>query len=178
MALEEIAALIIRLTIGLLVVISAYVCSKDAASRQGAIADTALVFPWRTELFTFAGVMLMLLGGLSVLLGIFPRLGAIALTLFLIPAAMIHFRKASQSRRPEGRHPRRAGREVGHRAGIRHCARRFRHARQFQSALKNLTLMALTLYIALAGAEPTSASAPTGSCRACSPGSETPSRSA
>jgi uncharacterized membrane protein YphA (DoxX/SURF4 family) len=97
MALEDIAALIIRVTIGLLFVISAYVCSKDAAARQGAIADTALVFPWRTELFTFAGVMLMLLGGLSVLLGIFPRLGALVLTLFLIPAAMIHFRKASQA---------------------------------------------------------------------------------
>ena len=52
MAIEQIGALIIRVTIGLLFVISAYVCSKDAAARQGAIADTALVFPWRTELFT------------------------------------------------------------------------------------------------------------------------------
>ena len=51
------------MTIGFLFVISAYVCSKDAAARRGAIADMALVFPWRTELFTFAGVMLMLLGG-------------------------------------------------------------------------------------------------------------------
>ena len=75
MTLEQIGALIIRVTVGLLFVISAYVCSKDSAARQGAIADTALVFPWRTELFTMAGVLLMLLGGLSVLLGIFPRLG-------------------------------------------------------------------------------------------------------
>ena len=60
---KTVAALIIRVTIGFLFVISAYVCSKDAAARRGAIADVALVFPWRTELFTFAGVMLMLLGG-------------------------------------------------------------------------------------------------------------------
>jgi uncharacterized membrane protein YphA (DoxX/SURF4 family) len=154
MALEDIAALIIRVTIGLLFVISAYVCSKNEAARQGAIADTALVFPWRTELFTFAGVMFMLLCGLSVLLGIFPRLGAIALTLFLIPAAMIHFRKASQAAGlkdvilagPAGRPA--AAREsivaLGDSAVLSN----------FTSALKNLTLMALTLYVALAGAEP------------------------
>jgi hypothetical protein len=75
MALEQIGALIIRVTIGLPFVISAYACSKDAVARQGAIADTALVFPWRTELFTMAGVLLMLLGGLSVMLGIFPGSG-------------------------------------------------------------------------------------------------------
>jgi len=45
MALEQIGALIIRVTIGLLFVISAYVCSKDSAARQDAIADTTLVFP-------------------------------------------------------------------------------------------------------------------------------------
>ncbi len=97
MGLEDIAALIIRVTIGALFVISAYTCSKDAGARQGAMADTALLFPSRPELFTLAGVLVMLLGGLSVLLGIFPRLGALALTLFLIPAAMIHFRKAGQA---------------------------------------------------------------------------------
>ena len=36
------------------------------------MADTALVFPSQPELFTLAGVLLMLLGGLSVLLGILP----------------------------------------------------------------------------------------------------------
>lgn len=39
MALEQIGALIIRAAIGLLFVICAYVCSKDSAARQGAIAD-------------------------------------------------------------------------------------------------------------------------------------------
>jgi uncharacterized membrane protein YphA (DoxX/SURF4 family) len=93
MSLEELASLLIRVTVGLLFVVS-YVCSKDADARKGAIADTAFVFPRKPELFALAGVLWMLAGGLSVLLGIFPRLGAASLTLFLIPAAMIHFRKA------------------------------------------------------------------------------------
>ena len=154
MALEQIGALIIRVTIGLLFVISAYVCSKDAAARQGAIADTALVFPWRTELFTRAGVLLMLLGGLSVLLDIFPRLGALALTLFLIPAAMIHFRKARQAAAlKDAMLAGPAGKSGGARASITALGESAVLG-NFTSALKNLTLMALTLYVALAGAEP------------------------
>ena len=153
MTLEELAALIIRVTIGLLFVISAYACSKDAVARQGATADTALVFPWRTELCTLGGVLIMLLGGSSVLLGIFPPLGAVVLTLFLIPAAMIHFRKARDAAAlkdailagPAGKSgARRSIAALGDSAVLGN----------FTSALKNLTLMALTLYVALAGAEP------------------------
>jgi uncharacterized membrane protein YphA (DoxX/SURF4 family) len=89
-----------------------------------------------------------------VLLGIFPRLGAVALTLFLIPAAMIHFRKARQAAirkdavlaRPAGKSSdaRQAIAEHGDSAVLGN----------FTSALKNLKLLALTLYVALAGAKP------------------------
>ena len=154
MTLEDLAALIIRVTIGLLFVISAYACSKDAAARQGAVAATALVFPRRTELFTLGGVLIMLLGGLSVLLGIFPRLGALVLTLFLIPAAMIHFRKARDAAALKDAilaGP--AEKSGGARASIAALGDSAVLG-NFTSALKNLTLMALTLYVALAGAEP------------------------
>lgn len=154
MGLEEIGSLLIRVTIGLLFLISAYVCSKDAGARKAATADTALVFPWHSELFMLAGVALMAAGGLSVLLGIFPRLGALALTLFLIPAAMIHFRKAREAATlkdrilagPAGKSSdgRQAVAALGDSAVIGN----------FTSALKNLNLMALTLYVALAGTEP------------------------
>ena len=97
MASEQIGALIIRVTIGLLFVISAYVCSKDAAARQGAIADTALVFPWRAEIVHLgrrsADAARRLVGAARHL----SPSRALTLTLFLIPAAMIHFRKASQA---------------------------------------------------------------------------------
>jgi uncharacterized membrane protein YphA (DoxX/SURF4 family) len=154
MALEELGSLIIRVMIGLLFLISAYVCSKDAGARQAAIADTALVFPWRTEMFTLAGILLMTVGGLSVLLGIFPRLGALALTLFLIPAAMIHFSKARQAAALKDAILAEA---VGKSSGLRHNVTALGESAvigNFTSALKNLNLMALTLYVALAGAEP------------------------
>jgi hypothetical protein len=122
-----------------------------AESRHG---RPALVFPWHSELFMLAGVALMAAGGLSVLLGIFPRLGALALTFFLIPAAMIHFRKAREAAAlkarilagPAGKSSdgRQAVATLGDSAVIGN----------FTSALKNLNLMALTLYVALAGTEP------------------------
>jgi uncharacterized membrane protein YphA (DoxX/SURF4 family) len=154
MSFEEIASLLIRVTIGLLFVVSAYICSKDANARKAATADTVLVFPWPPEWFTFAGVLWMLMGGLSVLLGIFPRLGALSLTLFLIPAAMIHFRKARRAAAlkdailagsdAKSSSLRRDVTALGDSAVIGN----------FTSALKNLNLMALTLYVALAGTEP------------------------
>ena len=155
MALEEIGSLLIRVTIGLLFLISAFVCCEDADARKAAAADTALVFPRRPYLFMLAGTAVMAAGGLSVLLGIFPRLGALVLTLFLIPAAMIHFRKAREAARlteallagPTSKSSGAARKGVtalGDSAVLGN----------FTSALKNLNLMALTLYVALAGAEP------------------------
>lgn len=154
MGLEEFASLIIRVTIGLLFVVSAYICSKDAEARSAATADTALVFPWRPEWFTLAGVLWMLVGGLSVLLGIFPRLGALSLTLFLIPAAMIHIRKARQA--ASLKETILAG-PAGKTSGVRRDVVALGDSAvlgNFTSALKNLNLMALTLYVALAGTEP------------------------
>jgi uncharacterized membrane protein YphA (DoxX/SURF4 family) len=97
MDLEELGAMLVRPAMGLLFLVSAFACGKNASARQAAAADTALVFPRRPELFLLAGISIMALGGLSVLLGIFPRLGALALAAFLVPAAMIHFRKARQA---------------------------------------------------------------------------------
>lgn len=154
MTMEELASLIIRVTIGLLFVVSAYVCSKDASARKAATADTALVFPRKPEWFTLAGVLWMLAGGLSVLLGVFPRLGAISLTLFLIPAAMIHFQKARQAATLREAIMARSG---GASSGVRQDVTALGDSAvlgNFTSALKNLNLMALTIYVALAGTEP------------------------
>ena len=154
MAMEELGSLIIRVTIGLLFVVSAYICSKDAKARKAATADTALVFPWKPEWFTLAGVLWMLAGGLSVLLGIFPRFGALSLTLFLLPAAMIHFRKARQA--ASLKEAILAG-SAGKTSGVRQEVTALGDSAalgNFTSAMKNLNLMALTLYVALAGAEP------------------------
>ena len=154
MTLEHIAALIIRVTIGLLFVISAYVCSKDRGARQGAMADTALVFPRRTELFTHRRGAVDAAGRVVGAARHLPRLGALALTLFLVPAAMIHFRKARQAAALKDAilaGP--AGKSSGARQSIIALGNSAMLG-NFTSALKNLDLMALTLYVALAGAEP------------------------
>ena len=89
----------------------------------------------------------MLIGGLSVLLGIFLRFGALSLTLLLLPAAMIHFRKARQAASlKEAILAGPAGKTSGVRPEVT--------ALGDSSALKNLNLMVLTLCVALAGAEP------------------------
>jgi uncharacterized membrane protein YphA (DoxX/SURF4 family) len=154
MSLEEVGSLLIRVTIGLLFLVSAFACTKDEGARKANIADTALVFTARPRLFFTAGVAVMVAGGLSVLLGIFPRLGALVLTAFLVPAAMIHVRKATQAAAlkeailagpaAKSGFAREAVTALGDSAVLGN----------FTSALKTLCLMAPTLYIALAGAEP------------------------
>jgi len=152
MALEEIGSLLIRVTIGLLFLISTFACGKDASARKAAAADTALVFPRRPYLFMLAGIAAMAAGGLSVLLGIFPRLGALVLTLFLIPAAMIHFRKAREGAALRERII--AGLGGKSSGGMRQAVTDLGDSAvlgNFTSALKNLVLMAPTAYLALAG---------------------------
>jgi uncharacterized membrane protein YphA (DoxX/SURF4 family) len=155
MSLDELASLLIRVAVGLLFVVSAYACSKNADARKGVVADTAVVFPRKPELFALAGVLWMLAGGLSVLLGIFPRLEALSLTLFLIPAGMIHFRKARRA--AALKQSILAGTGSKSSGAVRQAIVELGDSAvlgNFTSALKGLMLMALTLYIVLAGAEP------------------------
>ena len=92
MALEDIGALLLRV----LFLSCVWGCSKDATARQNAVAATALVFKRRPELFA-ASVLLAAAGALSVLLGVFPRLGALAMVIYLVPAAMVHFAMQRES---------------------------------------------------------------------------------
>jgi putative oxidoreductase len=48
-----------------------------------------------TGLFLVLAILIELCGGLSVLLGVFPRLGALALILFLIPTTIVFHRDFS-----------------------------------------------------------------------------------
>jgi hypothetical protein len=91
MILEDIGSLLLRVAMGLLFLACAHGCSRDEAARRHAVADTALVFKWRPELFASISVFMAAAAGLSVLLGIFPRIGALAMAVYLVPAAMIHF---------------------------------------------------------------------------------------
>ncbi len=88
MTLEEWGSLAIRLAVAWLFLSGAYYSIRDLKFTEN---EASRIFNWQTNLFAIGGIAIMLGGGLSVLFGIFPRLGALALTIFLVPAAFIHF---------------------------------------------------------------------------------------
>ena len=155
MALEDIGSLLIRVTVAWLFLGGAWASGKDATARKFVVADTALVFAWRPELFAFAGIFMAGAGGLSVLLGIFPRLGGLALMIFLVPAAMIHLAKRRQAialketilhglTGKTSSSVRDDLDALGDSAALGH----------YTAALKNLCLIGPTAYLVLAGARP------------------------
>jgi uncharacterized membrane protein YphA (DoxX/SURF4 family) len=155
MALEEIGSLLIRVTVAWLFLGGAWASGKDATARKFVIADTALVFPWRPDLFASAGIFMAGAGGLSVLFGVFPRIGALAMTIFLVPAAMIHLAKRRQALALKEKvlagltgkinGPARNDLDaLGASAALGH----------YTSALKNMSLIGPTAYLVLAGARP------------------------
>ena len=91
MDLNETAEFIVRITVGVLFVNAAWACGKDDAARQWTITETGLLFKSHTKLFAYGGVLIMGVGGISLIFGLFPRVGGFSLAAFLVPGAMIHF---------------------------------------------------------------------------------------
>ncbi len=155
MALEDIGSLLLRVTVALLFLDGAWTSAKTKTRREAVTAATGLVFKWRPDLFALAGIFMAAAGGLSVLLGVFPRIGALAMTIFLPAAAMIHFalgREAAALKKtildgPTGKLARSTRRDVealGMSAVLGN----------YTSALKNLSLIGPTVYLALVGVRP------------------------
>ncbi len=153
MGLEDIGSLLVRVAVSLLFLQGAWASSRNAQARQAIIADTGLVFKWRPALFAYAGMVLAAASGLSVLLGIFPRLGALGMTIFLIPAAMIHLAKRRQAivleQKILAELPGRAGGIAREDVEQLAASTVLGHT---TDALKNLSLLGATLYLVLAGA--------------------------
>jgi len=155
MALDDLGSLLIRVALAWLFLGGAWASGKNATAHRCVIADTALVFPWRPDLFAFAGIFMAGAGGLSVLLGIFPRLGALAMMIFLVPAAMIHLAKRRQALALKDKvlagltgkvnsSARNDLDALGDSAALGH----------YTAALKNISLIGPTAYLVLAGARP------------------------
>jgi uncharacterized membrane protein YphA (DoxX/SURF4 family) len=97
------------------------------------------------------GIVIMGAGGLSILLGVLPRLGALGLTIFLLFGGMIHLAKRTQA---EG-YRRALLPALGNDAAARTTLDEITTTAvigHFVSALKNFALMGPTAYLALAGA--------------------------
>jgi len=151
MILEDLGSLLIRVALGWLFLTGAWASCKDKAGRDFTVAETALVFKWRPELFATLGVLMLGLGGLSVLFGVFPRLGALAMAVFLVPAAMIHFAKRGQATAlRDNIEPALRGRPDAEAAlNLLTTTAVFGH---FTAGIKTLALIGASLYIVLAGA--------------------------
>ncbi len=65
---------------------------------QGTIDTTALLFKKQPKTFTIASVLVMIIGGLSILLGIYARIGGILLLIFNIGGAYIHYQLANRAK--------------------------------------------------------------------------------
>lgn len=151
MILEDIGSLVIRVALGWLFLTGAWTSCKDKAGRDFTVSETALVFKWRPELFATLGVLMLGAGGLSILFGIFPRLGALAMTIFLVPAAMIHFAKREQVIALQAGIESALARRPDAEAGLKRLTTTavFGH---FTAGIKTLSLLGPSLYLVLAGA--------------------------
>ena len=150
MILEDIGSLVIRVALGWLFLVGAWASTKDLGFTA---AETSLVFKWRPELFAIAGILMLWACGLSVLFGVLPRLGALGMAIFLVPAAMIHFAKRGQAtalaEQIEPALPAQSGTPARDALGALTASAIFGH---FTAGLKTLCLLGPALYLVLAGA--------------------------
>lgn len=91
----------VRLGVGYVYLFALYMNTRDAASRQWLLEHTAYIFPntpepGRTHLskyFSIVGMLMMLLGGLSVVIGLEGRIGALLLLSFTLGGIYQHKRE-------------------------------------------------------------------------------------
>lgn len=153
MVLEDAGSLLLRLAVGWLFLMGAWGSVKDQGARDFTTSETALVFKWRPRLFAYTGIAMMGLGGLSIVLGVFPRLGALALTIFLFGGAMIHFAKRRQLLAYEKQiEPALTGDGGARARGTLRALTDAGVMGHFTAGLKNFALAGATAYLVLAGA--------------------------
>ncbi|MEM8606321.1 MAG: DoxX family membrane protein [Myxococcota bacterium] len=64
---------------------------------SGTVDTTALLFPWKPELFALGSVAGMVIGGVMILLGVYGWMAGGYFFLFSLGGARIHYRLASQA---------------------------------------------------------------------------------
>ena len=147
MTLEELGSLLIRISVAWLFLTGFWFDVRGFKSTE---KETGLVFKWHTDFFATAGMVMMGVGAVSILFGIFPRLGALALVIFLVPASVIHFRSRDAAADLKQK-------ILDHGAGDGpskddiDALGALGFVGHFSSGLKNLALIGPTLYLVLAG---------------------------
>lgn len=151
MSLEELGSLLIRISIAWLFLTAAW---YDARGFKPIQQETGLVFKWYPGFFAVAGVTMMAAGGLSILFGVFPRLGALALVIFLVPATMIHYKDRDLAAELKKKILGRKGGQID--PPLKNdieALTALGFIGNWSCGKKNLTLLGPTLYLVLAGAK-------------------------
>ena len=159
-SLNTIGWLALRLTVGFVYLYAMYMNTRDPAARQWLIEHTAYMFPSdvsraMVRAAAMAGMCIMLLGGVSIILGLEGRVGAALLLLFTASGIYQHKRerdvasRLAQSLTPQVAEPGRTAL-----SGLQWSA----HSGHLSSGLKNFALCGVCAAIVAWGTGPLSIS--------------------
>ncbi len=93
-----IAWLIFRASYSWVFLNAAWQCGKNRAGVDWTIAESEIIFGRFAPVLGPIGIVVMAVGGLSILFGIFAEIGGVLLASFLVPGTVIHLRKRSEAR--------------------------------------------------------------------------------
>lgn len=97
MDFEAIGWLIFRVSYSFVFLNAAWQCGKSKEGIAWTVEESRILFGKAAPLFGPAGIVVMAVGGLSVLLGIYGEVGGLMLASFVLPGAIIHLRKQKES---------------------------------------------------------------------------------
>jgi uncharacterized membrane protein YphA (DoxX/SURF4 family) len=103
---SDLALLALRISVGYVFLFAAWKNTKNEAARKATIFDTSLLFQNLqvsdrmriSKLCAIIGMIMMYLGGISVLLGLEPRIGGILIAVFSALGMRIHAIKADEAK--------------------------------------------------------------------------------
>jgi len=96
--MSDVAYLVLRALFSFVFLNAAWQCGKSKEGVEWTIEESRILFGEWAPMFGIGGIGVMAVGGLSVLLGIYPEIGASMLAVFLVLGSVIHFRRQKDSK--------------------------------------------------------------------------------
>lgn len=146
----DMAILFLRIGIAFLYIYAAYMNSKDKASLKWTVDNTLPLFrntqiaknPILIKWIAYVGILVMYVGGASILLGVESRLGAFLLFIFTIGGTIIHQRLKNDAKEIAINNP--TNLQLSNMAWSAFSA-------HFANILKNICLVLIFIFIILNG---------------------------
>lgn len=153
---QLIALMVLRIAYGGLFLYAGWQCVKNAGARQWTVDETRLLFKKHTRLLAMGGAGTMLIGGACVAAGVFPRIGAAGLLVFVLLGAKLHLIQRDRAMALRDDAIAKLPTELaggGHEPILQELAVAGSLG-HFSSALKNFCLAGIALYFCIAGVGP------------------------